>query len=108
MTDKAKTVANNTVWLANKTQRPIHIMQRGKDAEGNNLDNIRLSTMGAVEVSEETLNLSGVAQLLKKKSLIKVTEAQAKKLNKAHDAVVSQPEPVDDENEEDDDGDHND
>ena len=55
MTDKKTEV--KTVWLANKTQRPIHIMQRGKDADGNALDNIRLSTMGAVEVSEETLNL---------------------------------------------------
>lgn len=105
MTDKKNEV--KTVWLANKTQRPIHIMQRGKDAEGNALDNIRLSTLGAVEVSEETLNLSGVAQLLKKKALVKVTEAQAKKLNKAHDTVVSQPDKqeedseIDDDNEED-------
>ena len=101
MTDKKTEV--KTVWLANKTQRPIHIMQRGKDADGNALDNIRLSTMGAVEVSEETLNLSGVVQLLKKKALVKVTEAQAKKLNKAHETVVSQPDaPEDDDNDHDD------
>ena len=42
-------------------------------------------------------------QLMKKKALVKVTEAQAKKLNKAHDTVVSQPDdPEDDENEHDD------
>lgn len=99
MTDKAKTETVKKVWLANKTVRPVHIMQRGKDADGNNLGNIRLSTMGAVEVSEDLLKLSGVAQLMKNKVLVKVTEAEAKKLNKAHDAVVSQPEPMDDEEE---------
>lgn len=99
MIDKTKTEAVKTVWLANKTVRPIHIMQRGKDADGNNLGNIRLSTMGAVEVSEELLKLSGVAQLMKSKVLVKVTEAEAKKLNKAHEAVISQPEPVEDEEE---------
>ncbi|HEY2452876.1 MAG TPA: hypothetical protein VGI71_09685 [Scandinavium sp.] len=86
------------VWLANKTQRPIHIMQRGKDAEGNNLDNIRLSTMGAVKVAEATLKLSGVQQLLKKGSLVKVSAAEAKKLNKEHDDTVSAED--DDESEE--------
>lgn len=88
-----------TVWLANKTQRPIHIMQRGKDEEGNNLENIRLSTMGAVEVSEQTLAMNGVKQLMKKKAIVKVTEAEAKRLNKAHDAVISQVD-EDDEDEE--------
>lgn len=100
MTNKTtQPTENKTVWLANKTQRPIHIMQRGKDAEGNNLENIRLSTMGAVEVSEQTLDMSGVKQLMKKKAIVKVTEAEAKRLNKAHDAVVSQTD-EDDEDEE--------
>ncbi|WFZ22213.1 hypothetical protein NFK58_12935 [Citrobacter portucalensis] len=90
----------DAVWLTNKTKRPIHIMQRGKDADGNNLENIRLSTMGAVAVAPETLNLAGVKQLLANKSLKKVTEAEAKKLNKAHDVVISQDDDEEDEAEE--------
>ncbi|MGK0743571.1 hypothetical protein ACSFCX_03715 [Yokenella regensburgei] len=92
-----QTGAAKTVWLANKTKRPIHIMQRGKDEDGNNLENIRLSTMGAVEVAEETLKLSGVKQLLNNKSLVKVTESAAKKLNAAHEAVITQDDPEDDD-----------
>ncbi|HEY3591930.1 MAG TPA: hypothetical protein VGL07_17955 [Buttiauxella sp.] len=102
MSETTQATTNGTAWLANKTQRPIHIMQRGRDEDGNNLANIRLSTMGAVQVAESTLKLAGVAQLLKKKSVVLVTEAQAKKLNKAHDAVVSQPEPEATTEEEDD------
>ncbi len=87
MTDKKAEV--KTVWLANKTKRPIHIMQRGKDEEGNNLENIRLSTMGAVEVSADTLKLGGVAQLLKSKDIVEVSAAEAKRLNKEHDSAVN-------------------
>lgn len=103
VSESAKPATKNTVWLANKTKRPIHIMQRGKDEDGNNLANIRLSTLGAVEVSEETLKLNGVQQLLANKSLAKVTETAAKKLNVVHDAVITTDDAEsDDENEEED------
>lgn len=97
----AATTSKKVVWLTNKTQRPIHIMQRGKDEDGNNLENIRLSTMGAVAVAPETLNLGGVKQLLANKSVKEVSEVEAKRLNKALDAVISQADDDEEDNEED-------
>lgn len=85
------------IWLVNTTLHPIHIGQPGKDAEGNNLDNIRLSTMGAVCVDESATKIRGVAYLIKKGSLKIVTEAQAKRLIKQHDKAISQPETEDEE-----------
>lgn len=95
--EAAKPEAQKTVWLANKTKRPIHIMQTGKDEDGNHLANIRLSTMGAVEVAEDTLKLNGVKQLLGNKSLVVVTAKTAKKLNAAHDAVITMDDDDEDE-----------
>lgn len=85
------------IWLTNTTKHPIHIGQPGTDADGNKLDNIRLSTMGAVEVLETVKDIRGVAYLIDKGSLRIVTAAKAKHLVKKHDKAIAQPEPEDEE-----------
>lgn len=88
---------NKAIWLVNTTRHPIHIGQPGTDGEGNHMDNIRLSTMGAVEVADAVKDIRGVAHLIKKGSLKIVTAAEAKRLIKQHDKAVAQPEPDDEE-----------
>lgn len=91
MADQNKT--GKTIWLVNTTRHPIHIGQPGKDADGNGMDNIRLSTLGAVGVDESVTSIRGVAYLIKKGSLKIVTEAEAKRRIKQHDKAIKQPEP---------------
>lgn len=92
MAEQNKATETKTVWLVNDTKHPIHIGQPGKDPEGNHMDNIRLSTMGAVEVAEPVTQIRGVAYLIKKKSLRIVSSAEAKRLIRQHDKAIAQPD----------------
>lgn len=88
-----------TIWLTNTTKHPIHIGQPGTDTEGNKMDNIRLSTMGAVEVLESVKDIRGVAFLIKKGRLRIVAAAEAKRLVKQHDKAIAAPDKDDEEDE---------
>lgn len=75
-----------TAFLTNTTEAPIHI--GAKNAEGTVIT-ITISPLEVVEVDKATLEIGGVKQFLDEKKLKQVTAAEAEKLAKEHDGVIS-------------------
>ena len=74
------------VFLTNTTQAPIHI--GAKNSEGTVIT-ISIAPLEAVEVDKSTLNIGGVKQFIDEKKLKVISAAEAKKLSKEHDGVIS-------------------
>lgn len=75
-----------TAFLTNTTEAPIHI---GAKNEEGTVITITVAPLQAVEVDKATLNIGGVKQFLDEKKLKVISAAEAKKLAKEHDGVIS-------------------
>lgn len=80
MSDKEK------VFLTNLIEAPIHI--GAKNAEGTVIT-ITVAPLEAVEVDKSALEIGGVKQFIDEKKLKVISAAEAKKLTKEHDGVIS-------------------
>lgn len=75
-----------TVNITNTTESPIHIL--AKNEEGT-IENVVVAPLDVVTVSAATLQIGGVKQFLDEKKLKQISDAEAKKIKKEHDGVLT-------------------
>lgn len=75
-----------TVYLTNTTEAPIHI--GAKNDEGTVIT-ITVAPLEAVAVEKSTLNIGGVKQFIEENWLKVISAAEAKKITKEHDGIIS-------------------